>query len=163
VGLAARTIWAEDTRRQFANVLRLQKPDLVHIHNTFVMISPSIYAACAEACLPVVQTVHNYRFFCPAANFFRNGRICEECMDHSLWRSVLYGCYGGSRPATAVVALMLAVQRQLKTWTRDVTCYIALSNFSRGKLVQGGLPAEKVSVKPNFVYPDPRSRNIYGD
>jgi glycosyltransferase involved in cell wall biosynthesis len=154
--LVRKTIWADDTRREFAKLLRAEKPDLVHIHNTFVMISPSIYSACREAGVPVVQTLHNYRLLCPAATFFRDGKICEECTEHTLWRSIRYGCYRDSRPATAAVALMLAMHRSLHTWVRDVTSYIALSEFTRSKFVQKGLPAQKVFVKPNFVYPDPR-------
>jgi len=156
--LVRKTIWADDTRREFAKLLGAERPDLVHIHNTFVMISPSIYAACREANVPVVQTLHNYRLLCPAATFFRSGHICEECMEHTLWRSVRYGCYRDSYPATAAVALMLAIHRNRHTWIRDVTCYIALTNFARTKFLNGGLPAQQVHVKPNFVYPDPRLR-----
>lgn len=159
LALARRAIWAEDTRREFLALLRMHKPDLVHVHNTFIMISPSIYAACREVDIPVVQTLHNYRLFCPAATFFRNGHICEECVEHTLWRSVRYGCYRDSRPATAAVALMLAVHRARQTWTRDITSYIALTEFARSKFVQGGLPADKIFIKPNFVHPDPGLRD----
>jgi glycosyltransferase involved in cell wall biosynthesis len=159
LALPWRTVWAEDTRREFAELLRAEKPDLVHVHNTFFMISPSIYAACREAGVPVVQTLHNYRLLCPAANLFRNGSICEECMEQTLWRSVRHGCYRSSRPATAAVALMLAVHRARHTWTREVTRFIALTEFARSKFVQGGLPGEKIFVKPNFLYPDPGLRN----
>jgi glycosyltransferase involved in cell wall biosynthesis len=160
--LAVKTIWAKDTRRNFAGLLRRERPDLVHVHNTFVMVSPSIYAACHEARVPVVQTLHNYRLLCPAAIFFRHGRVCEECFEHSLWRSVVHGCYRNSRAATSAVALMLAVHRWRRTWTRGVNCFIALSEFSRGKFIEGGIPAEKIALKPNFVYADPGCRGISG-
>jgi glycosyltransferase involved in cell wall biosynthesis len=156
--LAARTIWAADTRRQFARLLDQEKPDLVHVHNTLVMVSPSIFSACRDANVPVVQTLHNYRLYCPAATFFRDGHICEECVEHGIWRGVAHACYRNSRAATAVVATMLAVHRQRQTWNRDVDCYIALSEFSRAKFLECGLPAEKVFVKPNFVHPDPCPR-----
>jgi glycosyltransferase involved in cell wall biosynthesis len=155
LALARRTIWADDTRRDFAELLRREHPDLVHIHNTFVMISPSIYPACREVGVPVVQTLHNYRFFCPAATFFRNGHICEDCVEHSLWRSVLHSCYRDSKATTAMMALTLAVHRWRHTWTADIECYISLSQFSRDTFVRAGLPAEKIFVKPNFVDPDP--------
>jgi len=103
--------------------------------------------------------LHNYRLLCPAANLFRNGSVCEECLEKSLWQSVRYGCYRDSRRATAAVALMLAVHRARQTWTRGVTRYIALTEFARSKFVQAGLPAEKISVKPNFLHPDPGFRN----
>jgi len=153
--LVKKSIWASDSRREFAALLHSEKPDVVHVHNTFVMISPSIYSACREANVPVVLTLHNYRLLCPSATFFRDGKICEECTEHSLWRSVRYGCFHASRLATATVALMLTTHRYLHTWDRDVTSYIALTQFTRNKFVENGLPAAKVFVKPNFVYPDP--------
>jgi glycosyltransferase involved in cell wall biosynthesis len=119
------------------------------------MMSPSIFSACHEAGVPLVQTLHNYRLFCPASTFFRDGHVCEECVEHSLWRGVAHGCYRNSRAATAVVAMMLAVHRQRQTWNRDVDCYIALTQYARAKFLECGLPAEKVFVKPNFVHPDP--------
>jgi glycosyltransferase involved in cell wall biosynthesis len=157
--LAGRTIWAAESKKEFARLLHHENPDLVHIHNTFVMISPSIFSACREAGVPVVQTLHNFRLYCPAVTFFRDGRICEECVDHSLWRGVAHGCYRNSRAATAVVAAMLAVHRQRQTWNRNVDRYIALTESSRAKFLQCGLPAEKIVVKPNFVHPDPGPRS----
>lgn len=152
VGIA---VWGVDTKQEFAKLLGEEKPDVVHAHNTFVMVSPSIFSACRSAGVPVVQTLHNYRLFCPASTFFRDGHVCEECVDYGLWRSIKHGCYRDSRPATATVALMLAVHRQRHTWTREVNCYIALTQFARRQFIKAGLPAEKVFVKPNFVEPDP--------
>jgi glycosyltransferase involved in cell wall biosynthesis len=163
IALAKQTVWASDTRQEFLRLLRDQKPDVVHVHNTFVMISPSIYSACHEARVPVVQTLHNYRLLCPAATFFRNGGVCEECVSHSLLRSVQHGCYRGSRATTAVLASMLAVHRFRGTYDRNVACFIALTEFSRAKFAEGGLPAEKIFVKPNFVHPDPNARTHAGD
>jgi len=161
--LAARTVWSSDTRAEFAKLLERERPDVVHVHNTFVMISPSIYSACRKFGVPVVQTLHNYRLFCPSATFFRNGEICEECVQHGVWRGVKHKCYRNSRSATAAVALMLLVHRERKTWQRDVTRYIALTEFARSRFLAAGLPAEKVCVKPNFVHPDPGPRrNLRG-
>ena len=163
IGLAKRTIWASDTRRDILRLLREEKPEIVHVHNTFMMISPSIYSACYEAGVPVVQTLHNYRLLCPAANLFREGKVCEECLGHSFWPSVKYGCYRNSRPATAVVALMLASHHLRGTWEREVTCYVALTEFSRSKFIEHGLAPERIFVKPNFIDPDPRARTGDGD
>jgi glycosyltransferase involved in cell wall biosynthesis len=156
--LVRKAVWATDTQQQFARLLDREKPDLVHVHNTFVMVSPSVFSACREAEVPVVQTLHNYRLSCPAATFFRDGHVCEECVEHGLWRGVAHGCYRNSRGATAAVALMLAVHRHRQTWTRNVDCYIALSRFAKSKFLQAGLPADKIFVKPNFVHPDPGVR-----
>jgi glycosyltransferase involved in cell wall biosynthesis len=155
LALAGRVTWARDSRREIASLLYRQKPDLVHVHNTFLMVSPSIYSACREAHVPVVQTLHNYRLLCPAAIFFRRGSVCEECLEHSLWRGVLHGCYRDSRAETSAVALMLGLHRWLGTWTWGVNRFIVLTGFSRQKFIEGGIPAEKIALKPNFVYPDP--------
>lgn len=163
LSLAKRTIWSSESRRDFSQLLKREKPDLVHVHNTFVMISPSIYSACYEAKIPVVQTLHNYRLLCPAGTFFREGKVCEECMVSGLLRGVEHACYHGSHSATAVVALMLATHRFRDTWKREISCYIALSEFAREKFVEGGLPREQIFVKPNFVSPDPGARRGDGE
>jgi glycosyltransferase involved in cell wall biosynthesis len=123
-----------------------------------MVISPSIYSACSERDIPVVQTLHNFRLLCPAANFFRDGMICKECADQSLLRSVRHGCYRNSRGATAVVALMLAFHRALDTWRRSVTRFIVLTEFAKEKFIAAGFPSDKFVVKPNFTDPDPRER-----
>jgi glycosyltransferase involved in cell wall biosynthesis len=155
LALSYRTIWNEPARREVLALLGRERPDVVHVHNTFVMISPSIFSACQEAGIPVVQSVHNYRLFCPVSTFFREGGVCEACLHQSLWQGVRHGCYHGSRSATAVVALMLAVNRRRRTWTSKVDRFIALTNFTRRKLVEGGIPEERIVVKPNFIHPDP--------
>ena len=153
--LAPRTVWAWDSYREIKALLERERPDVAHFHNTFPLISPAAYYACREAGVPVVQTLHNYRLLCPAATLQNDGRVCEDCLGRSPWRGVLHGCYRGSRPATAAVALMLSVHRWLGTWSKMVDCYIALTEFARRKFIEGGLPAEKIVVEPNFVYPDP--------
>jgi glycosyltransferase involved in cell wall biosynthesis len=163
VVLLKRAVWATDTKQEIASVLQQEKPDIVHVHNTFMMISPSIYSACREAGVPAVQTLHNYRLLCPASTFLKHGKICEECVEHSLWRSVAYGCYRDSRAATATAALTVGVHRQIGTWNKLVDGYIALTEFGRQKFIVGGLPAEKIAVKPNFVHPDPGTRQGPGE
>jgi len=132
-------------------------PDVVHVHNFFPLLSPSVYYACREAGVPVVQTLHNYRLLCPDVYFFREGKVCEDCLGKFFpWPAIVHGCYHGSRAGTAVVATMLSTHRALQTWTKMVDVYIALTEFARQKFIQGGLPANKIVVKPNFIHPDPR-------
>jgi glycosyltransferase involved in cell wall biosynthesis len=163
ISLAKRTIWASDSRRDFLELLQREKPEVVHVHNTFVMISPSIYSACAEVGVPVVQTLHNYRLLCPTGTFFRDGKLCEECLQSSLWRGVEHSCYHDSYSATAVVAMMLAYHRLRDTWKREISSFIALSEFARRKFIEGGLPGERIFVKANFISPDPGARTGIGD
>jgi len=159
----AKAVWASDSYRDLSAILSQEKPDLAHFHNTFPLISPSAYYACRRAHVPVVQTLHNYRLFCSAATFFRNGAVCEECFDHSLWRGVKHGCYRDSRAGTAAVGLMLATHRALGTWMKMVSCFVAVSEFVREKFIAGGFPPDKIFVKPNFVDPDPNERTVPGD
>ena len=156
--LLQKAVWNGDTRNRFAELLRAEKPDVVHVHNTWIMISPSIYSACREAGVPVVQTLHNYRLLCAPGTLFRDGKVCEDCVEHSLWRGVRNRCYRDSYAETAAVSLMLAVHRTRHTWDREVASFIVLTDFARNKFLQGGLPAHKIFIKPNFVDPDPGPR-----
>ena len=111
-----------------------------------------------------MQTLHNYRLLCPAANFYREGKVCEDCLGKSVpWPGVLHGCYHDSRLATSTVAAMLTIHRAAGTWSKLVDVYIALSEFSRKKFVQGGLPESKIVVKPNFLFFDPGVSRIAGN
>src|SRR5215471_7649379 len=116
LGLISRIVSAEDSKLAVHAMVRDLKPDLVHVHNTFALISPSVYQACHEEGVPVVQTLHNYRLMCPAATFYRNGRVCEECATNGLLRSVKYGCYRNSRTQSGAIALMLKAHRLRNTW-----------------------------------------------
>ena len=163
VKLGLQTIWGDGSISELRNLLHQEKPDIVHFHNTFPLISPGAYYSFHEARVPVIQTVQNYRLACPAAILYRNGHTCRECLDHSLWRGVLHKCYHQSHPATAAVALMLAFHRLRQTWNEMVDRYVVPTEFVRGKLAEAGLPAEKISVKPNFVSPDPGMRAGTGE
>jgi glycosyltransferase involved in cell wall biosynthesis len=127
------------------------------------VISPSIYSACQERGIPVVQTLHNFRLMCPTATFYRDGNICEACAESGLWSAVRHGCYRGSRTASATVALMLATHRLLGTWRDSIDAYIALTAFSRKKFIAAGFTPAKIFVKPNFIDPDPGHRALVGD
>jgi glycosyltransferase involved in cell wall biosynthesis len=155
IGAAVEIVWSLRSFREMAEVIAKERPDVAHFHNTFPLISPSAYYACARAGVPVVQTLHNYRLLCPAAKFLRDGKVCEACLGRNVaWPGVVHGCYRGSRPATAAAAAMLAVHRGMGSWQTKVDVYIALSEFARGKFIEGGLPADRIVVKPNFVAGD---------
>jgi glycosyltransferase involved in cell wall biosynthesis len=163
MGMAASTIWSERTRKDVAEILRGEKPDVVHVHNTFVMVSPSVYWACREANVPVVQTLHNYRLFCPSGYFLRDGKICEDCLAGGLWPSIRHACYRGSHTQSAVIAATLGFHRWKGTWSKQIDAYLALTRFAQRKFIAAGLPADKVFVKPNFIHPDPRKRTGAGE
>src|SRR5204862_7688725 len=162
-GVLAATVWSSESHTQILELLQREQPDVLHVHNTFPLISPSVFEACNESGVPVVQTLHNYRLLCPQANLYRDGAACEECVTGSLWSAVRHGCYRQSRIGTAAVATMLAYNRRRGTWTELVDSHIALTEFARTKLIEGALPDDKVTVKPNFVDPDPGVRKEIGN
>lgn len=156
IGMGIKTIWSRESYQIVRQRLASQPHDIVHIQNFFPLISPSVhYAAKAEG-VPVVQTLRNYRLLCPNALFFRDGKVCEDCMGKPIpWPGVLHGCYRESRSASSVVASMITAHRVMGTWSKMVDVFITLTEFARQKFIEGGLPAEKIVVKPNFVSVDP--------
>lgn len=148
------SIYSRNGYWRMAAALDEQRPDVVHVHNPFPLLSPSIFYATKKANVPVVWTLHNYRTFCANGLLFRDGKSCEECLGRLPFPAVAHRCYRGSAAGSAVVATSIAVHSRGGTWLNKVDRFIALTEFSRSKFVQAGLPAEKISVKPNFV-PDP--------
>jgi glycosyltransferase involved in cell wall biosynthesis len=156
VSLAVRTVWNRESYDTISQLVRQHNVSVVHFHNTFPLISPAAYYAARRAGAAVVQGIPNYRLLCPAAIFMRNGRICEDCLTKRIkWPAVAHACYRDSRIVSGVVAGMLAVHRAIGTWSHAVDIYIALTEFVRDKLIEGGIPATRIRVKGNFVAPDP--------
>jgi glycosyltransferase involved in cell wall biosynthesis len=153
--LPLRAVHARDSLRALRALVARERPEIAHFTNTFPLISPAAYRVCAEAGVAVVQSLHNYRLLCPAATLLRDGEPCERCITHSLFEGVRHACYQGSIAKSATVAGMLAYHRARGTFAADVDLYLALSEFARGRFVAGGLPAERIRVKANFVAPDP--------
>jgi glycosyltransferase involved in cell wall biosynthesis len=148
--------YSPSSRRRMAGAIADFRPDIVHVHNFFPVFSPSIYYACNEAGVPVVQTLHNYRLLCPSSILFRDGHVCEDCLGRAFaWPGVLHGCYRDSHLGTAAVAAMTSIHRALRTYEHRVQVLIALTEFSRRKLIEGGFCAGNIVVKPPFVDVDP--------
>ncbi|WP_415879642.1 glycosyltransferase [Methylomonas sp. TEB] len=148
---ALSTRYSRDSKLIALQRLKAFKPDIVHVHNFFPQISPSIYDACIQEAVPVVQTLHNYRLICPGAILMRGGKICEQCISGSPYQAVLYGCYRGSKMGSLVVAHMVSHHRNQGTWSNKVNKFIALTEFAKSKFVQAGFPVEKIAIKPNFI------------
>ncbi len=130
------------------------QPDVAHIHNTWWVLSPSVVAALGS--IPTVVTLHNYRLLCANAQLFRDGHPCEDCVGRGPWRGVQHRCYRRSFPASTLAAAAISIPRRLDVW-RNVDLFLALTDFAKGRFVAGGLPEEKLVVKPNFVDdPGPR-------
>lgn len=156
LGLAASAIWSRSAERRIGAAIVASHPQVMHVHNTFPAASPSVYRAAAAHGVPVIQTLHNYRFICPAATVFRDGKVCTDCVGRSIpWPAVVHACVRGSHLQSAVAAATLTVHRARGTFTRDIAGFVALTSFQRQLMIDGGLPAEQIRVIPNFLEPDP--------
>jgi glycosyltransferase involved in cell wall biosynthesis len=145
------TVWSFRGYSVMRKALDRFLPDIVHVHNTFPLLSPSIYWAADQAGVPLIQTLHNYRLTCANALLFRNDRPCQDCVGRFPWPALRYRCCGGSFWQTAAVASSNVFHRYLGTFTRKVPAYVALTEFSKNLMVRAGLPQDKIFVKPNFI------------
>lgn len=153
---AMATPWNPFERRAAKSVVDRVRPDVVHVHNFFPLLSPSIFYAFKEARVPVVLTLHNYRLACPAATAVRDDRLCLLCLEkRSVGPALRYGCYRHSRMATVPVAAMVALHRMLKTWERRVDAFIVLTEFQRKIIAAYGIPEQRLFVKPHFTSTTP--------
>jgi len=149
---ALSTPWNPFAVKKIRQAVETIHPEVVHVHNTFPLLSPAIFHSIGHRAARVL-TLHNYRLFCPAAIPMRAGRVCTDCLNsHSVWPSLQHGCYRNSRLATLPLAANVALHRNLGTWTKQADAFIALTEFQRDRMIEAGLPENLVHVKPNF-YP----------
>ena len=154
IRLLVDSVFSLKTYREIRKLIRENGVDIVHVHNTLSVISPSVYYAALSCGVPVVQTVHNFRLVCPGALLYRAGRVCEECLQHGPGRAVRYSCYRNSRMQTLISTLILQIHRMTGIYRR--INYICLTPFNRDKLLSVNkkgreiFPGERVWIKPNF-------------
>lgn len=160
---ALSTPWNPFSLRRLKKIIKAERPDIMHVHNFFPLISPSAFFAACGSDTATVFTLHNFRIFCAAGIPMRDGCICTECIDRrSVSPSLKYGCYRNSRVATFPLAAMIGLHRWLGTWQRHVDAFIALTEFQRKVLVHAGLPDERIHIKPHF-YADPPTLVPFAD
>jgi glycosyltransferase involved in cell wall biosynthesis len=157
--LAVRAVWSRSAVRRVARLAAELRPDVVHVHNLYPMLSPAVLRTAAA---PVVVTLHNYRLLCLPATFLRDDRACEDCLGKLPWRGVVHRCYRGSAAGSAALAASLGLHRRAGTF-RHVSAFLAVSEFVRDKHVEAGMDADRIRVKPNFVAPMPRREGPGGD
>ena len=153
--LGARTIWSPAALSHVRNEIESHRPEIVHVHNLYPMLSPAVLRVGRHEGPRVVMTLHNYRMLCLPATCFRDGEICERCVGRVPWRGVAYRCYRGSALGSAALATSLTVHRSLRT-LEHVSRFLAVSNFVRDKHVEAGFAPQRVLVKPNFSWPRAR-------
>lgn len=153
LGLPFMTIFNLKTYRDIKKILVENSIDIVHVHNTLNLISPSVYYAAIQQKIPVVQTIHNFRMQCPAATFYRNDRICEECMENGFSCAVKHKCYRNNRLQTVACVMTTKMHRCLGIY-RKIN-YICLTEFNKEKLLQLNKKRKKNIVDPSKVFVKP--------
>lgn len=157
------TIYSKQTYKEIRKIIQADKIDLIHVQNFFPLISPSVFYAAKQEGIPTVFSARNYRLLCPNGLFYRDGHACEDCLGKFFASpGILHRCYRNSSIDTLPVALMESYHRVRKTWNSSVECIIALSEFSRKKLIEGGIDPARIVVKPNYV-DDPGPQEFVGD
>lgn len=154
----AGAIWNPRSERRLRAVIDNGRFDVAHVHNTWYSLSPSILKPLHDAGIPVVMTLHNYRRLCVAGSLHRDGHRCTECVNTLPWRGVVHRCYRGSMAQSALLAATESTHRLLNTWTRYTDLFVVPSEFTRHLLAAGGLPADRIVVKPHHVA-DPGTRS----
>lgn len=154
----AQAPWNAASARRIRRLARQVSPDVAHVHNTWFQLTPAIVHALSSLDLPVVMTLHNYRFVCVNAMLFRDGGPCQTCVGRSPWSGVRYRCYRDSAVSSAAVAATIAVHRGLGTWRHHVQRFLVLNEFARDIFVRSGFPADRMIIKPNATTdPGPRA------
>lgn len=149
--LAKEIVWSKETYKKIKEIIKKENPDIAHLHNVFLMISPSIYYALAEENIPVVQSLHNYKLYCPKGIFYNNRKVCEVCKNGNFMPSVIHKCWRNSFVLSFLLAKMLNFHFKKKTFENNIDTFIAQSEFSKSKFTELGLSEDKIFVKPNFV------------
>lgn len=149
-----RLTWNDESAAEVRAIIARERPDVVHVHNFFPLLTFSVHQAAHECGVAVVQTLHNYRLLCAAAIFARKGEVCELCLHGSRLNALRFRCYRGSALGTASVINMQRVNSRDGLLAQNVHRFIALTEFARKKFIEGGLPGARIVVKPNFLAVD---------
>ena len=145
------TVWSLRTYIEIRKIIKRERIDIVHCHNTFPLISPSVYYAARSMKVPIVQTIHNFRFLCPNGSFYCNGKVCEKCRENGNFKEAIKNkCYRNSTFGTMIVVAMLTINKKLGIYKK--ISYIFLTEFNKRKFDKFiDINSNQVFVKPNFV------------
>ncbi len=155
--------YSKDTYREITDIIQREKPDIAHIHNIFFVISPAVYSALSDSKVPIVQSIHNYRLFCANGILYRKGAICEKCSTRNFLPAILNRCWKSSFILTFFLARALSLCYKKKIFQEKVAAFVVPAEFCKNKLVQAGLPKDKIFVKPYFTEISDLPREYFKD
>jgi glycosyltransferase involved in cell wall biosynthesis len=162
VGLAARALWSAQASGAVRRAIGAERPDVIHAHNLFPMLSPTVIRCARQEGVPFVMTLHNYRMMCLPATLIRDGRPCEDCIGRVPWPGVVHRCYRRSFAGSAALASSITLHRSLGSFD-GVSLFLAVSAFILDKHVQAGIARDRLMCKPNFAWPAAARREGPGE
>ena len=148
---ALKTVWSRTGFRLVRDAIVDFRPDVLHIHNAFPLLSPSVYTAAQQLKVPVVQTLHNYRLICANGLLMRSNQVCEECVGRNSLPALVHKCYKESLAATIPLAAMRSIHHGLGTYDRQIARFIVLTEFARKIFIKDGFRSDQLTIKPNFI------------
>lgn len=152
LGLPKQLVWSDRSYYEIKRLIERARPTVAHFHNTFPLISRSAVQACQEMGVPVVQTLHNYRYLCINGGFFRHGNYCQRCLGTRIaWRGIAHRCYGGSLSRSLALTVLQYAEKRTTSALNNANLYIAPSQFVRQQYVAAGFPGDRIWVKPHFA------------
>lgn len=165
INLALQGAWSGPSYQAISKLIQQSRPDIAHFHNTFPQLSPSVWKACQDQGVPVVQTLHNFRMVCPGALLMRQGKPCEDCLGSAegLLPALRHRCYRDSLAATGAQVYTISSNRLRGSYQHQVDRYIALTRFAASRVIKGGLPEARIVIKPNFLPETPTAGQGSGD
>lgn len=156
---AFRSIFSFRSYSAIRNEIKSFRPDVIHVHNFFPLISPSVFWAAKRGRVPIVMSVHNYRLICVNGLLLRDGKICEACVGKVPWRGAVFACYRNSRMASLSLAIMLTIHRILGTWSKKIDLYLCFTKFNQNKLVKLGVPLNKTRLIRGY-FDSPETKKV---
>jgi glycosyltransferase involved in cell wall biosynthesis len=165
-GLGLRALYSRQTGRDLMSILRETEFDIAHVHNTWLLMSPTVYKYLWQDGIPVVKTVHNYRWLCPVATFYRDGIRCHDCVEKigGVLHGIVHKCYLDSLSGSSTASARLFLHRDLlQTFNKYIDVIVVQNNFVKEKLIAAGFPAERMAVKGNFLKRDEIVQSAPGD
>jgi glycosyltransferase involved in cell wall biosynthesis len=146
----AQVFYSRRTKRDLQKIVKERRPNIALIHNFFPLVSPSVYHFLHSRGIPIIQVIHDFRFFCPNGWFFTQGQICERCKAGNYLNAVRFRCYRDSYLSSTLAASSIGLNRR-RGMLEKITAFICLTDFLKQKLLEGGIPEEKIFIRPHFM------------
>lgn len=153
---AMRLIWNREAAQKFAKLLDKIKPDIIHAHNIYHQLSPSILKEARKRNIPVVMTLHDYKLICPNYLLFCKGKHCQKCLKGNYFHCLLNNCYESFFKSALATTESIIHNKILKSYQKGVKLFVAPSQYLKNLMLKAGFKDEKIIVLNN---PAPETEN----